>query len=187
MCLTCIINPSQKKKKIDQFRAKNSKTPTITSFEYQDGNDNFGQRFNFDPPFNRLVFDFFCICFAFFFFSFRLQRSMIRSPQRSGNLQLLAKKLRFSSDSGLLSSQFGIKKLDQLIVEKYIELFFFLNCPLQEFHLSQTYHDGLLKLQAKDYDKARELLESILKDPIITNSKVKSSSSLTLMISLDDE
>jgi calcineurin-binding protein cabin-1 len=57
----------------------------------------------------------------------------------------------------------------------------------QEFHLSQTYHDGLLKLQAKDYDKARELLESILKDPIITNSKVKSSSSLTLMISLDDE
>ncbi|KAL9288930.1 Calcineurin-binding protein 1 [Arabidopsis thaliana] len=43
----------------------------------------------------------------------------------------------------------------------------------QEFHLSQTYHDGLLKLQAKDYDKARELLESILKDPIITNSKVE--------------
>ncbi|XP_010432657.1 PREDICTED: uncharacterized protein LOC104716887 [Camelina sativa] len=43
----------------------------------------------------------------------------------------------------------------------------------QEFHLSQTYHDGLLKLQAKDYNKARELLESILKDPIIANSKVE--------------
>ncbi|KAL1210294.1 Calcineurin-binding protein 1 [Cardamine amara subsp. amara] len=43
----------------------------------------------------------------------------------------------------------------------------------QEFHLSQTYHDGLLKLQAKDYEKARELLESILKDPIIANSKVE--------------
>ncbi|KFK29893.1 hypothetical protein AALP_AA7G192300 [Arabis alpina] len=43
----------------------------------------------------------------------------------------------------------------------------------QEFYLSQTYHDGLLKLQAKDYEKARELLESILKDPIIANSEVK--------------
>lgn len=53
-----------------------------------------------------------------------------------------------------------------------IELFFFLNCRRQEFHLSQTYHEGLLKLQAKDYEKARELLESILKDPIIANSKV---------------
>ncbi|CAF2147337.1 unnamed protein product [Brassica napus] len=43
----------------------------------------------------------------------------------------------------------------------------------QEFHLSQRYHEGLLKLQAKDYEKARELLESILKDPIIANSKVE--------------
>ncbi|XP_020257263.1 uncharacterized protein LOC109833848 isoform X2 [Asparagus officinalis] len=42
----------------------------------------------------------------------------------------------------------------------------------QEFHLSQTYHDGLLKLQAKDYAKARELLEAVLKDPIISSSQV---------------
>ncbi|URE35099.1 Calcineurin binding protein 1 [Musa troglodytarum] len=41
-----------------------------------------------------------------------------------------------------------------------------------EFHLSQTYHEGLLKLQAKDYGKARELLESVLKDPLISSAKV---------------
>ncbi|CAL0319261.1 unnamed protein product [Lupinus luteus] len=41
----------------------------------------------------------------------------------------------------------------------------------QEFHLSQTYHEGLLKLQAKEYDKARKLLESVLQDPIIANAK----------------
>ncbi|XP_042375103.1 calcineurin-binding protein 1-like isoform X1 [Zingiber officinale] len=42
----------------------------------------------------------------------------------------------------------------------------------QEFHLSQTYHEGLLKLQDKDYIKARELLESVLKDPIISSAQV---------------
>ncbi|CAL9166736.1 unnamed protein product, partial [Musa hybrid cultivar] len=42
----------------------------------------------------------------------------------------------------------------------------------QEFHLSQTYHEGLLKLQAKDYGKARELLESVLKDPLISSAQV---------------
>lgn len=47
----------------------------------------------------------------------------------------------------------------------------------QEFHLSQTYHEGLLKLQAKEYDKARELLESVLKDPLIANAQVDSSAS----------
>ncbi|TYI71954.1 hypothetical protein E1A91_D07G025500v1 [Gossypium mustelinum] len=41
-----------------------------------------------------------------------------------------------------------------------------------EFHLTQAYHDGLLKLQAKDYEKARELLESVLKDPLISNAEV---------------
>ncbi|CAH9121246.1 unnamed protein product [Cuscuta epithymum] len=46
----------------------------------------------------------------------------------------------------------------------------------QEFHLSQTYHEGLIKLQAKEYEKARELLESVLKDPLIINEKVNSSS-----------
>lgn len=43
---------------------------------------------------------------------------------------------------------------------------------LQEFHLSQTYHEGLLKLEAKDYKKARELLEVVLKDPLVANSQV---------------
>ncbi|KAK3213035.1 hypothetical protein Dsin_017741 [Dipteronia sinensis] len=38
----------------------------------------------------------------------------------------------------------------------------------QEFHLSQTYQEGLLKLQSKEYDKARELLESVLKNPLIS-------------------
>ncbi|WJX42066.1 hypothetical protein P8452_29339 [Trifolium repens] len=42
----------------------------------------------------------------------------------------------------------------------------------QEFHLSQTYHEGLVKLQAKEYEKARELLESVLKDPLIANAQV---------------
>ncbi|CAN0907300.1 Calcineurin-binding protein 1 [Linum grandiflorum] len=40
----------------------------------------------------------------------------------------------------------------------------------QESHLTQTYHDGLLQLQAKQYDKARQLLESVLKDPLISNA-----------------
>ncbi|KAL5683471.1 hypothetical protein ACJX0J_009856, partial [Zea mays] len=39
----------------------------------------------------------------------------------------------------------------------------------QEFALSQKYHEGLLKLQQKDYAKARELLEDVLKDPLISN------------------
>ena len=43
---------------------------------------------------------------------------------------------------------------------------------LQESHLTQTYHDGLLKLQAKEYEKACELLESVLKDPLISNAQV---------------
>ncbi|XVF48614.1 hypothetical protein PTKIN_Ptkin03bG0204200 [Pterospermum kingtungense] len=48
---------------------------------------------------------------------------------------------------------------------------------LQEFHLTQTYHDGLLKLQAKEYEKARELLESVLKDPLISNAQVDNNTS----------
>ncbi|KAL6637625.1 hypothetical protein ACP70R_025197 [Stipagrostis hirtigluma subsp. patula] len=42
----------------------------------------------------------------------------------------------------------------------------------QEFALSQKYHEGLLKLQQKDYAKARELLEDVLKDPLISNIQV---------------
>lgn len=42
----------------------------------------------------------------------------------------------------------------------------------QEFHITQTYHEGLLKLQAKEYEKARELLESVLKDSLISNAQV---------------
>ncbi|XP_023523986.1 uncharacterized protein LOC111788067 [Cucurbita pepo subsp. pepo] len=42
----------------------------------------------------------------------------------------------------------------------------------QEFHLTQTYHDGLLKLEAKEYEKARELLESVLKDHLIASAQV---------------
>lgn len=42
----------------------------------------------------------------------------------------------------------------------------------QEFHLSQIYHEGLVKLQSKDYEKARELLESVLKDPLISDAQV---------------
>ncbi|XP_024034342.1 uncharacterized protein LOC18055037 isoform X1 [Citrus clementina] len=41
----------------------------------------------------------------------------------------------------------------------------------QESHLTQTYHEGLLKLQSKEYDKAQELLESVLKDPLIANAQ----------------
>ncbi|XP_024930366.2 calcineurin-binding protein 1 isoform X2 [Ziziphus jujuba] len=47
----------------------------------------------------------------------------------------------------------------------------------QEFHLTQTYHEGLLKLQAKEYEKACELLESVLKDPLTANAQVDSSAS----------
>ncbi|XP_024020745.1 uncharacterized protein LOC21389324 [Morus notabilis] len=47
----------------------------------------------------------------------------------------------------------------------------------QEFHLSQTYHEGLLKLQAKEYEKARELLESVLKDPLIADAQVDGNAS----------
>ncbi|KAJ4958761.1 hypothetical protein NE237_025872 [Protea cynaroides] len=47
----------------------------------------------------------------------------------------------------------------------------------QEFHLSQTYHEGLLKLETKEYAKARELLESVLKDPLISSAEVDSSAS----------
>ncbi|KAL8161071.1 hypothetical protein V2J09_012560, partial [Rumex salicifolius] len=44
----------------------------------------------------------------------------------------------------------------------------------QEFYLTQTYHDGLLKLEANEYEKARELLETVLKDPLISNAQVDS-------------
>ncbi|KAL3650774.1 hypothetical protein CASFOL_007177 [Castilleja foliolosa] len=47
----------------------------------------------------------------------------------------------------------------------------------QEFHLSQAYHDGLVSLQEKDYEKARELLESVLKDPLVSNAQVENSAS----------
>lgn len=47
----------------------------------------------------------------------------------------------------------------------------------QEFRLSQLYHDGLLRLQAKDYEKARELLESVLQDPLTSNAQVENSAS----------
>ncbi|XP_058189790.1 calcineurin-binding protein 1 isoform X2 [Rhododendron vialii] len=47
----------------------------------------------------------------------------------------------------------------------------------QEFHLSQLYHEGLLKLQAKEYEKSRELLELVLKDPLISSAQVDSSAS----------
>ncbi|XP_038700299.1 calcineurin-binding protein 1 isoform X1 [Tripterygium wilfordii] len=54
----------------------------------------------------------------------------------------------------------------------------------QEFHLTQTYHEGLLKLQAKEYDKARELLETVLKDPLISNAQVDTSASDGHMLQL---
>lgn len=47
----------------------------------------------------------------------------------------------------------------------------------QEFRLSQIYQEGLLKLQAKDYEKARELLESVLKDHLLPNGQVDDSGS----------
>ncbi|KAF8407122.1 hypothetical protein HHK36_006247 [Tetracentron sinense] len=50
-------------------------------------------------------------------------------------------------------------------------------CSYLEFHLSQTYHEGLLKLQAKEYEKACELLEAVLKDPLISSAQVDSSAS----------
>uniref|UniRef100_A0A1D1Z5X9 Calcineurin-binding protein cabin-1 n=1 Tax=Anthurium amnicola TaxID=1678845 RepID=A0A1D1Z5X9_9ARAE len=47
----------------------------------------------------------------------------------------------------------------------------------QEFNLSQTYHKGLLKLQAKDYAKARELLVAVLKNPLISGAEVNCNAS----------
>ncbi|KAJ7965908.1 Tetratricopeptide repeat (TPR)-like superfamily protein [Quillaja saponaria] len=47
----------------------------------------------------------------------------------------------------------------------------------QEFHISQTYHEGLLKLQSKDYEMARKFLESVLDDPLVVNAQVESSAS----------
>lgn len=40
----------------------------------------------------------------------------------------------------------------------------------QEFRLSQNYHDGLVNLHAKEYIKARELLEAVLKDPLVSGA-----------------
>ncbi|GMI95007.1 Calcineurin Binding protein 1 [Hibiscus trionum] len=54
----------------------------------------------------------------------------------------------------------------------------------QEFHLTQAYHDGLLKLQAKDYEKARELLESVLKDPLISKAQVDNNSADSHLLQL---
>lgn len=54
----------------------------------------------------------------------------------------------------------------------------------QEFHLSQTYHKGLLKLQAKEYEKARELLEIVLKDPLISSAQAKSNASDSHLLQL---
>ncbi|KAL2940174.1 Calcineurin-binding protein 1 [Bienertia sinuspersici] len=47
----------------------------------------------------------------------------------------------------------------------------------QEFHLTQTYHDGLLKLQAKEYKEARVLLEAVVKDPLVSTTQVESTAS----------
>ncbi|KAI6682262.1 hypothetical protein NL676_036143 [Syzygium grande] len=47
----------------------------------------------------------------------------------------------------------------------------------QEFHLSQTYHEGLLKLHAKEYERACELLETVLKDPLISSAQVNAGAS----------
>ncbi|VAI01133.1 unnamed protein product [Triticum turgidum subsp. durum] len=43
----------------------------------------------------------------------------------------------------------------------------------QESALSHKYHEGLLKLQEKDYTKACELLEDVLKDPLISEIQVE--------------
>lgn len=42
----------------------------------------------------------------------------------------------------------------------------------QEFHLTQTYHEGLLKLQNKEYEKARVLLEAVIKDPLMSTDQI---------------
>ncbi|KAM0859920.1 hypothetical protein ACQ4PT_046877 [Festuca glaucescens] len=42
-----------------------------------------------------------------------------------------------------------------------------------ESALSHKYHEGLLKLQEKDYAKACELLEDVLKDPLISEIQVE--------------
>lgn len=44
----------------------------------------------------------------------------------------------------------------------------------QEFHLTQTYHEGLLKLQNKEYEKARVLLEAVIKDPLMSTDQADS-------------
>ncbi|KAI4376285.1 hypothetical protein MLD38_014066 [Melastoma candidum] len=54
----------------------------------------------------------------------------------------------------------------------------------QEFHLSQIYHDGLLKLHSKEYEKACELLESVLKDPLISNAQGNSTASDSHLLQL---
>ncbi|KAF9616019.1 hypothetical protein IFM89_027958 [Coptis chinensis] len=54
---------------------------------------------------------------------------------------------------------------------------FLLSVEALEFHLSQTYHEGLLKLQAKEYANARDLLEAVLKDPLITSAQADSNAS----------
>ena len=45
----------------------------------------------------------------------------------------------------------------------------------QEFRLSQNYHDGLVNLHAKNFTKAQELLESVLKDPLVSGSEGRNS------------
>ncbi|KAG0463525.1 hypothetical protein HPP92_019594 [Vanilla planifolia] len=80
--------------------------------------------------------------------SFPSPLSMTRIPAVSGNLSLPPRKPRY-------------------VVLPPVSLFF-----VREFHLSQSYHDGLLKLQAKDYGRARELFEAVLKDPLISSSKI---------------
>ncbi|KAL9254307.1 Calcineurin-binding protein 1-like protein [Drosera capensis] len=42
-----------------------------------------------------------------------------------------------------------------------------------EFRIIQTYHDGLLKLQAKEYGKAQELLENVLEDPLVSTAQAE--------------
>ncbi|KAL9249436.1 Calcineurin-binding protein 1-like protein [Drosera capensis] len=45
----------------------------------------------------------------------------------------------------------------------------------EEFRIIQTYHDGLLKLQAKEYEKAQELLENVLEDPLVLTAQAENS------------
>ncbi|XP_057954902.1 calcineurin-binding protein 1 isoform X2 [Malania oleifera] len=47
----------------------------------------------------------------------------------------------------------------------------------QESHLSQIYHEGLLKLETKEYENARELLEAVLKDPLLSSAQVENNAS----------